>query len=209
MTILYNSKILMYDFIYNELKKQYGSRCKLLYTDTDSLLLEIETDDVYKDIETNKNLYDTSDYPKEHPLHSNTNKKVLGKMKGECAGTPIAECVCLRPVSAYLKTLLPRGSLSCGRKRRSAWWTLLGVGTPNFGRGIHLGVGTNICQSACLISHLFVVSSGTLAASANSSSPRGRNIFASLASIAIRRSKKFKGIGRLRNPEQEPRLLQT
>jgi len=68
-----------------------------LYTDTDSLLLEIKTDDVYKDIETNKNLYDTSDYPKEHPLHSNTNKNVLGKMKDECAGAPIAECVCLRP----------------------------------------------------------------------------------------------------------------
>jgi len=77
MTILDNSKILMYDFFYNELKKQYGSRCELLYTDTDSLLLEIETDDVYKDIETNKNPYDTSDYPKEHPLHSNINKKVL------------------------------------------------------------------------------------------------------------------------------------
>ena len=64
MTILDNSKILMYYFFYNELKKQYGSRCELLYTDTDSLLLEIETDDVYKDIETSKNLYDTSDYPK-------------------------------------------------------------------------------------------------------------------------------------------------
>jgi len=50
-----------------------------LYTDTDSLLLEIETDDVYKDMETNKNLYDTSDYPKEHPLYSDVNKKVLGK----------------------------------------------------------------------------------------------------------------------------------
>jgi len=47
MTILDNSKILMYDFFYNELKKQYGSRCELLYTDTDSLLLEIETDNVY------------------------------------------------------------------------------------------------------------------------------------------------------------------
>ena len=44
-----------------------------------------------------KNLYDTSDYPKEHPLYSDANKKVLGKMKDECAGTPIAECVCLRP----------------------------------------------------------------------------------------------------------------
>ena len=97
MTILDNSKILMYDFFYNELKKQYGPRCKLLYTDTDSLLLEIETDDVYKDIETNKNLYDTSDYPEGNPLKSNANKKVLGKMKDECARTPIAECVCLRP----------------------------------------------------------------------------------------------------------------
>ena len=96
MTILDNSKILMYDFFYNHLKKQYGPRCELLYTGTDSLLLEIETDDVYKHMEANKHLFDTSDYPKDHPLHSNTNKKVLGKMKDECAGTPIAECVCLR-----------------------------------------------------------------------------------------------------------------
>ena len=97
MTILDNSKILMYDFFYNELKRQYGEKCELLYTDTDSLLLEVETEDFYKDMEEKKYLYDTSDYPKEHPLHSNMNKKVLGKMKDECAGTPIAEAVCLRP----------------------------------------------------------------------------------------------------------------
>ena len=93
MTILDNSKILMYDFFYNELKEQYGPKCELLYTDTDSLLVEIETDDVYKDIEKNKDLYDTSDYPKEHKLYSNINKKVLGKMKDECNGTPIVEFV--------------------------------------------------------------------------------------------------------------------
>ena len=46
MTILDNSKILMYDFFYNKLKKQYGSKCELLYTDTDSLLVEIETYDL-------------------------------------------------------------------------------------------------------------------------------------------------------------------
>ncbi|KAL9957585.1 hypothetical protein ACROYT_G034504 [Oculina patagonica] len=91
MTILDNSKILMYDFFYNHLKKVYGPRCELLYTDTDSLLLEIETDDIYEDMEWNKTLYDTSDYPKEHPLHSYENKKVLGKMKDECAGTPISD----------------------------------------------------------------------------------------------------------------------
>ena len=96
MTILDNSKILMYDFFYNELKEQYGPKCELLYTDTDSLLVEIETDDVYKDIEKNKDLYDTSDYPKEHKLYSNINKKVLSKMKDECNGTPIVEFVGLR-----------------------------------------------------------------------------------------------------------------
>ena len=96
MTILDKSKILMYDFFYNHLKKQYGEKCELLYTDTDSLLLKIETEDVYKDIKANENFYDTSDYPEEHPLHSTVNKKVLGKMKDECAGTPISEYVGLR-----------------------------------------------------------------------------------------------------------------
>jgi len=97
MTILDNSKIVMYDFFYNELKKKYGPKCELLYTDTDSLLIVVETEDFYKDMETDKNLYDTSDYPKDHPLFSNINKKVLGKMKDECSGVPIAEYVGLRP----------------------------------------------------------------------------------------------------------------
>ena len=42
-------------------------------------------------------LYDTSDNPHGRPLHSIANKKVLGKMKDECAGRPIAEYVRLRP----------------------------------------------------------------------------------------------------------------
>ena len=41
--------------------------------------------------------YDTSNYPQDHPLHSEVNKTVLGKMKDECAGRPIAEYVGLRP----------------------------------------------------------------------------------------------------------------
>ena len=41
-------------------------------------------------------LYDTSDYPKEHPIYSRENKKVIRKMKDECNGKPISEVVCLR-----------------------------------------------------------------------------------------------------------------
>ena len=70
---------------------------KLLYTDTDSLLLEIQTEDVYQDMVKHPDLYDTSDYLEDHPLHSTANKKVLEKMKDECAGHPIAEYVSLRP----------------------------------------------------------------------------------------------------------------
>ena len=40
---------------------------------------------------------DFSDYPKDHPLCDETNKKVIGKMKDECAGSPTAEYIGLRP----------------------------------------------------------------------------------------------------------------
>ena len=50
MSILDRSKHLMYDFYYNQLKAQYGESCQHLYTDTDSLLFEIETEDVYQDM---------------------------------------------------------------------------------------------------------------------------------------------------------------
>ncbi len=87
----------MYDFYYNHIKQEYGQKASLLYTDTDSLLVEIETEDVYKDMSQHADYYDTSDYPHDHPLHSTKNKKVLGKMKDECAGTPVEEFVGLRP----------------------------------------------------------------------------------------------------------------
>ena len=54
-------------------------------------------EDVYKDMTEHANLYDTSNYPQDHPLHSAANKKILGKMKDECDGRPIAEYVGLRP----------------------------------------------------------------------------------------------------------------
>ncbi|KAL4088527.1 hypothetical protein QTP88_023621 [Uroleucon formosanum] len=84
MCVLDLSKMLMYDFYYNIIKKKYGNRVRLLYTDTDSLILEIKTNDFYQDIKINLDHFDTSDYPKDNiyglPL---VNKKVLGKFKDE------------------------------------------------------------------------------------------------------------------------------
>jgi hypothetical protein len=99
MSILNLSKTLMYDFHYNTIKKEYGDRAKLLFTDTGSLMYEISTDDVYEDfkrIGEGIDCWDNSDYPKDNPYHSTHNKKVIGKLKDEASGVPITEFVGLR-----------------------------------------------------------------------------------------------------------------
>ena len=75
MCVLDLSKHLMYDWYYNTLKRKYGSNCTLLYTDTDSLLIDQKTPDVYADMESMKTHYDLLDYPKDHPLFSEQTKR--------------------------------------------------------------------------------------------------------------------------------------
>ena len=86
ISILDLRKIHMYKFYYDEIKAQYGEKCELIYTDTDSLLMEIESEDTYQGMAKYLSVYDTSDYPTDHFLYSSTNKKVIGKMKDECTG---------------------------------------------------------------------------------------------------------------------------
>ena len=92
MAILENSKILMYDFFYNHLKAKYRLKCELICTDTDSLLLDIQTEDVYKDMMEDIYLYDTNNFPKDNILYSEINK-----MKDDCEGQMIKEAVAIRP----------------------------------------------------------------------------------------------------------------
>ena len=99
--ILDLSKTLMFNFHYNYIQKKYGYKCaKLLFTDTDSLMYEITTDDFYKDIlEDVKTKFDTSDYPPGHEsgILTGVNKKVIGMFKDEVAGRQITHFVGLRP----------------------------------------------------------------------------------------------------------------
>ena len=65
--------------VYNYIKNKYGSKAKLLFTDTDSLTYEITAKDVYKDFWADKDKFDNSDYPQDSPYFDKTNKKVIGK----------------------------------------------------------------------------------------------------------------------------------
>ena len=61
MSILDISKTLMYKFWYDYFKPKYGDRAKLCYTDTDSFIIHIITEDFYKDISDDVKIwFDTS-----------------------------------------------------------------------------------------------------------------------------------------------------
>ena len=97
MSILDISKTYMYRFHYEYILPKYGHESvQLLMTDTDSFIYNIKTEDIYKDMAEDADRFDFSGYPKDHPLFSDKNKKVLGKMKDETAGCPIREFVGLR-----------------------------------------------------------------------------------------------------------------
>ena len=93
-------KTLMFDFHYDYIRAKHGDNAELLFTDTDSLMYLIYTDDFYKDISRDiKTHFDTSDYPEAHPsgILTGVNKKVIGMFKDEVNGRQITHFVSLRP----------------------------------------------------------------------------------------------------------------
>lgn len=97
MAVLEISKVLMYDFFYNHLRPQYGENVEILYTDTDSFILEVKTDCFYSDMLKNLNNYDTSNYPVNNEYKiPKKNKKIPGLFKDELKGELITEFVGLR-----------------------------------------------------------------------------------------------------------------
>ncbi|XP_015377595.1 PREDICTED: uncharacterized protein LOC107171850 [Diuraphis noxia] len=100
------SKTLMYDYHYNVMKKHYGDKIELMYTDTDSLVYYIQTDDFYNDLVNNSNLLDrmdTSNLPQDHPCYIAERKKIPGLFSDETDGHIMREFIALRAKSyAYI-----------------------------------------------------------------------------------------------------------
>ena len=84
MSILDISKTLMYEFQYDYIGPKYGDRVKLCYTDTDSFVVHIKTEDFFDDISNDiERWFDTSNYDKndKRSLPIGKNEKVPGLFK--------------------------------------------------------------------------------------------------------------------------------
>ena len=106
MSILDISKILMYKFWYDYINPKYGDRAKLCYTDTDSFIIYIKSEDFFEDISNDvEKWFQTSNYNEndKRPLPIGMNKKVPDLFKNELGGKIITEVVALRlKTYAYL-----------------------------------------------------------------------------------------------------------
>ena len=104
MPILDISKIVMYEFWYDYMKAKYGDNVKLCYTDTNSFIFHIKTEDFYEDIADDvERRFDTPSYEIDRPLSRGKNKKLIGLMKDELGGRVMIEFIVLKPKTyAYL-----------------------------------------------------------------------------------------------------------
>ena len=124
LSILDILKILMYEFWYDYMKPKYGNNVKLCHMDTDSFIMNIKTEDFYKDIANDvEKRFDTSNYEVNRPLPTGKNKKVIRLMKDELGGKIITEFVTLRPKTYLYLTddgkedKKTKGTKKCGIKR--------------------------------------------------------------------------------------------
>ena len=91
MWILEISKVLMYEFHYDYSKNKYGSKSKLLNSQTlmsHNLMYEM-SEDFYEDFSSNKEMFDVSNFSTKSKCYDNSAKLVLEKMQHESRGVTI------------------------------------------------------------------------------------------------------------------------
>ena len=94
----------MYKFWYSTIVPTYGKRAQFVYSDTDSFIINLKTEDIIKEIKGPlANYLDLSNFPPYHPLYSNKCKGELGKLKIETAPFHMKEFIALKP-KAYTYT---------------------------------------------------------------------------------------------------------
>ena len=84
----------MYVFWYDYVKPKYDENANLCYMDIDSLIVQVKTDDIYKDIaEDFETRFDTSNFEIDRKLPKVKHKDVIGLMKDELCGQMMPEFI--------------------------------------------------------------------------------------------------------------------
>lgn len=106
-SILDISKYIMYQYYYNVLRKYFGNyeNLQLLYSDTDSFILKIKTDNLLDDLRNLNQTFDFSNLDKTHPLYDISNKSRLFHFKEEFGLLPILRLVSLGSKVYCLETV--------------------------------------------------------------------------------------------------------
>ena len=78
MCILDLSRILMYEFHCDYIRNKYDNDSGLLFTDNDSLMYEVKTEDVYEDFSKDKEIFESSNYSAKLRYYDDSNKLVVG-----------------------------------------------------------------------------------------------------------------------------------
>jgi hypothetical protein len=98
------SKLFMYKFHYEHIKKTFRENVTLAYTDTDSFIYQFSNvSNIYEYILKHLDLYDTSNYPHDHICFSEKNKNQLGRFKDELGGNILVSFIGLRAKMYALK----------------------------------------------------------------------------------------------------------
>ena len=123
--ILDKSKELMCSFWYEYLKPKYKDKINSLYMDSDSFVIEVETDDFFKDTKDDlKEWFDTSNYhkdmvlPNEYRENASVNKKVIGKMKNELGKGHMSKFIAISPKVYAYKQIQVDGTVIEDKKAR-------------------------------------------------------------------------------------------
>ena len=97
MCVLDLSKVLMYELHYDYIKNRYGSSSGFLFIDTDSLMYEIKSEDVYEYFSSDKEIFDFSNYWTKSKKYGNSKKLIIDKFKDKTTVVAIKEFVELKP----------------------------------------------------------------------------------------------------------------
>ena len=98
LSILEISKTLMYEFWYDYIKPKYQNDAKLCYKDTDSFIIYIKTEEVYKVLQMMLKKYLIHQIMKLIDQYKKgQNKKLIGLMKDELEGKILTKFAALRP----------------------------------------------------------------------------------------------------------------